>query len=229
MLKPKIRNYGQVGSLCSGGEKLGSFALVIRQAIAKDVPERAELTNMLAEENRTAADVVTVAFCVNGVTIALAIDPKATLMEVLREQLQLTGTKNGCDQGTCGACTVIVNGRRVLACLTLAVTCANDQVLTIEGIARQASLTPLQIAFVECDAYQCGFCTPGQIMSATSLIEEVKAGVPSYVTPDVRASVTIETLTSEEIRERMSGNLCRCGAYPNIVAAVQVAMATETP
>jgi xanthine dehydrogenase YagT iron-sulfur-binding subunit len=170
---------------------------------------------------------VAVAFCVNGADHSLDIDPRSTLLDVLRETLQLTGTKKGCDQGTCGACTVIIDDQRVLACLTLAVTCADQYVRTIEGLTSDGSLTPLQEAFLECDAYQCGFCTPGQIMSATALLEEVRAGVPSHVTRDVRQRVSSNSLTVEEIRERMSGNLCRCGAYPNIVAAVQSILSAE--
>ena len=169
----------------------------------------------------------TVAFHINGADRSLDIDVRSTLLDVLREKLQLTGTKKGCDQGTCGACTVIVDGQRVLACLTLAATCAGQDVRTIEGLTSPASLTPLQEAFLECDAFQCGFCTPGQIMSATALLGEVREGVPSHVTANVREQVNGESLSVEEIRERMSGNLCRCGAYPNIVAAVQSVLAKE--
>jgi xanthine dehydrogenase YagT iron-sulfur-binding subunit len=170
---------------------------------------------------------VTVAFCLNGANHSLVIDPRSTLLDLLRETLQLTGTKKGCDQGTCGACTVMIEGQRVLACLTLAATCTDKNVRTIEGLSSGQSLTPLQDAFLECDAYQCGFCTPGQIMSATALLDEVRAGIPSHVTPDVRQRVDPESLSAEEIRERMSGNLCRCGAYANIVAAVQSVLAAE--
>jgi xanthine dehydrogenase YagT iron-sulfur-binding subunit len=171
---------------------------------------------------------VAVAFRINGTDRQLDIDVRSTLLDVLREKLQLTGTKKGCDQGTCGACTVIIDGQRVLACLTLAASCAGQDVRTIEGLASTGSLTALQEAFVECDAYQCGFCTPGQIMSATALLDEVRAGVPSHVTDDVSEPVSTESLSAEEIRERMSGNLCRCGAYPNIVAAVQSVLAKES-
>jgi len=181
----------------------------------------------VATTNGAVTRSVRVEFCVNGANHSLDIDPRSTLLDVLRETLQLTGTKKGCDQGTCGACTVIIDGERVLACLTLAATCADQDVRTIEGLASDESLTPLQTAFLECDAYQCGFCTPGQIMSATALLDEVRAGVPSHVTSDVRQSVNAESLSTEEIRERMSGNLCRCGAYSNIVAAVQAALAAE--
>jgi xanthine dehydrogenase YagT iron-sulfur-binding subunit len=170
---------------------------------------------------------VAVAFRINGTDRPLDIDVRSTLLDVLREKLQLTGTKKGCDQGTCGACTVIIDGQRVLACLTLAVSCAGQDVRTIEGLASPGSLTELQEAFLECDAYQCGFCTPGQIMSAIALLDEVRAGVPSHATSNVCERVSAESLSDEEIRERMSGNLCRCGAYPNIVAAVQSVLAKE--
>jgi xanthine dehydrogenase YagT iron-sulfur-binding subunit len=175
-----------------------------------------------------ATGVLATTFSVNGTQHSLEIDPRATLLDVLRERLQLTGTKKGCDQGTCGACTVMIEGQRVLACLTLAASCQAQDVRTIEGLGTDESLTPLQEAFFECDAYQCGFCTPGQIMSATALLDEVRAGVPSHVTPDVREAVTTAALSADEIRERMSGNLCRCGAYPNIVAAVQSILTQET-
>jgi len=176
---------------------------------------------------RDAKGSLTTTFRINGTDHPLGIDTRSTLLDVLRERLQLTGTKKGCDQGTCGACTVIVDGQRVLACLTLAAACSGQDVRTIEGLAPESALTPVQEAFYECDAYQCGFCTPGQIMSATALLNEVRAGVPSHVTPDVRERVTLASLSADEIRERMSGNLCRCGAYPNIVAAMQSVLAQE--
>jgi len=150
----------------------------------------------------------------------LVLDSRVTLLDVLREHLLLTGTKKGCDRGQCGACTVLVNGRRVNACLTLAATVAGERVTTIEGLAQGAALHPMQQAFVEHDAFQCGYCTPGQICSAVALIDEARAGAASAVTPDVRRTGPAE-LTDDEIRERMSGNLCRCGAYVNIVAAVR--------
>jgi xanthine dehydrogenase YagT iron-sulfur-binding subunit len=170
---------------------------------------------------------MTIKFHVNGIDRAIDIDTRSTLLDVLRERLELTGTKKGCDQGTCGACTVLIDGQRVLACLTLAASCADHSIRTIEGLAPEGSLTPVQQAFCECDGYQCGFCTPGQIMSATALLDEVRAGVPSHVTADVRERVSLASLTADEIRERMSGNLCRCGAYPNIVAAVESVVALE--
>jgi len=140
---------------------------------------------------------------VNGRGYTLELDPRESLLDVLRERLHLTGTKKGCDQGACGACTVHIEGRRVLSCLTLAARCEGKQVTTIEGVAEDAELHPLQRAMIEHDGLQCGYCTPGQIMSAVGLLEEGRAG------------------SDEEIREFMSGNLCRCGAYPNIVAAIR--------
>jgi xanthine dehydrogenase YagT iron-sulfur-binding subunit len=161
-----------------------------------------------------------VRFTVNGRAEDLAIDPRTTLLDVLRERLALTGTKKGCDRGQCGACTVHVNGRRVNACLTLAATLEGSEVVTIEGLAGALGPHRAQVAFLERDAFQCGYCTPGQIMSCVALVEEARKGAASAVTADVRRDGPVE-LTDDEIRERMSGNLCRCGAYVNIVAAVR--------
>jgi xanthine dehydrogenase YagT iron-sulfur-binding subunit len=155
---------------------------------------------------------------VNGRQYALDLDPRTTLLDALREHLALTGTKKGCDQGQCGACTVIVNGQRINSCLTLAVMHANDEITTIEGLANGDDLHPMQAAFVRHDALQCGYCTPGQICSAVALLAEHKAGWPSYATADV---ATAPVLSNAEISERMSGNICRCSAYPNIVAAIR--------
>lgn len=151
---------------------------------------------------------------INGETHDLTIDPRVSLLDLLRENLSLTGSKKGCDHGQCGACTVIVNGRRINSCLSLAITHDGDEVTTIEGMAENDALSPLQAAFVKHDAFQCGYCTPGQICSATALLEELKHEEPSVVTKE-----RVE-LIDEEIRERMSGNLCRCGAYNNIVDAI---------
>ena len=156
---------------------------------------------------------------INGKRYDVAVDPRVTLLDLLREHLALTGTKKGCDRGQCGACTVLVNGRRVNACLTLAVSLQGDRVVTVEGLASGAELHPMQRAFIERDAFQCGYCTPGQICSAVALLAEAKSGAASAVTPDVRSDAPVK-LTDDEIRERMSGNLCRCGAYVNIVRAV---------
>ncbi len=161
---------------------------------------------------------VTVGLQVNGRAHALTVDSRTTLLDALREHLALTGTKKGCDQGQCGACTVIVNGQRINSCLTLAVMHADDEITTIEGLADGDDLHPMQAAFVRHDGLQCGYCTPGQICSAVSLLAEHKAGWPSYATADV---ATAPVLTDAEIAERMSGNICRCSAYPNIVAAIR--------
>jgi xanthine dehydrogenase YagT iron-sulfur-binding subunit len=158
---------------------------------------------------------------INGADHQLRIEPRVTLLDALREVLHLTGTKKGCDRGQCGACTVLVDGRRVNACLTLAVMQQGAKITTIEGIANGEQLAPIQAAFIEHDAFQCGYCTPGQICSAVACIAEMKAGTASAVTPDVRRQTV--AFTDPEIRERMSGNLCRCGAYNNIVTAIQAA------
>jgi xanthine dehydrogenase YagT iron-sulfur-binding subunit len=158
---------------------------------------------------------------INGADHQLQIEPRVTLLDALREVLHLTGTKKGCDRGQCGACTVLVDGRRVNACLTLALMHEGAKITTIEGIANGGQLAPIQAAFIEHDAFQCGYCTPGQICSAVACIAEMKAGTASAVTPDVRQQTV--AFTDPEIRERMSGNLCRCGAYNNIVTAIQAA------
>jgi len=164
---------------------------------------------------------VDVSFRVNGAARKLTVDSRMTLLDTLRERLELTGSKKGCDHGQCGACTVIVDGQRVLSCLTLAASCEGRSVKTIEGVARENDLHPIQAAFLKHDGFQCGFCTPGQICSAVALIDEAKRGDASYVTENVRRKTGPVQLSNEEIRERMSGNICRCGAYPNIVAAIQ--------
>ncbi|MGI4814955.1 MAG: 2Fe-2S iron-sulfur cluster-binding protein [Janthinobacterium lividum] len=156
---------------------------------------------------------------INGRHYALQLEPRVTLLDALREHIGLTGAKKGCDRGQCGACTVLIEGRRVNACLTLAVMHEGERITTIEGIAQGGQLSALQTAFIERDAFQCGYCTPGQICSATALLSELQRGAPSAATADVR-QLKLE-LSDAEIRERMSGNICRCGAYPNIVAAVR--------
>ncbi len=156
---------------------------------------------------------------INGTERAAEVDLRTTLLDALREHLHLTGTKKGCDHGQCGACTVLVNGRRINSCLTLAVMHEGDEIVTIEGLGSPRALHPLQAAFVEWDGFQCGYCTAGQICSAVGMLAEAKACWPSHATADV-ASPTV-TLTDAEIRERMSGNICRCAAYPNIVAAIR--------
>ncbi|NMG40168.1 2Fe-2S iron-sulfur cluster binding domain-containing protein [Chelativorans sp. ZYF759] len=154
---------------------------------------------------------------INGRDYRLDADTRTTLLDALRTHLGLTGSKKGCDHGQCGACTVLVNGRRVNSCLTLACMHDGDEIVTIEGLGKPGQLSPLQEAFVRHDGFQCGYCTPGQICSATAMIEEIAAGWPSHVTDDGTGK---PQLTVEEISERMSGNLCRCAAYPNIVDAI---------
>ena len=162
---------------------------------------------------------------INGLDRALALEARVSLLDALRDHLDLPGTKKGCDQGACGACTVLLDGERVLSCLTLAAQCEGREVTTIEGIGSAAAMHPLQRAFVEHDGFQCGYCTPGQICSAIGMAAEVKRGVPSALTKGIGAA-EIE-FNSEEIRERMSGNLCRCGAYNGIVDAVHETFAGE--
>jgi xanthine dehydrogenase YagT iron-sulfur-binding subunit len=158
-----------------------------------------------------------VAFTVNGAARELELDTRTTLLDALREHLKLTGTKKGCDHGQFGACTVVAGGRRINACLSLAVMHEGDEIVTIEGLGAPGALHPMQAAFVRHDGFQCGYCTPGQICSAVAMLDEVEAGVPSHVTADLTAPVR---LTREEMRERMSGNICRCAAYPNICDAI---------
>jgi xanthine dehydrogenase YagT iron-sulfur-binding subunit len=156
----------------------------------------------------------------NGRRYDVALEPQVTLLDALREHLSLRGSKKGCDHGQCGACTVLVDGRRINSCLTLAVMHEGDAITPVEGLGQPDQLGPVQAAFVEHDAFQCGYCTPGQICSATALLAEMAAGAPSAVTPDLHLLQPVR-FSNDEIRERMSGNLCRCGAYPNIVAAIR--------
>ncbi len=154
---------------------------------------------------------------VNGKSRVLDLDPRTTLLDAAREHLHLTGSKKGCDHGQCGACTMIVAGRRINSCLSLAVMHDGDEIQTIEGVGTPGDLHPMQAAFVRHDGFQCGYCTPGQIMSSIAMLEEIKAGIPSHVTGDLERVA----YTDDEVRERMSGNICRCAAYPNIVAAIR--------
>ena len=174
-------------------------------------------TSLAQPESRDAPVLNEVSFTVNGKPVSLELDNRTTLLDALREQLQLTGTKKGCDHGQCGACTVLVEGRRINSCLSLAWMHEGDEIITIEGLGSPENLHPMQAAFLAHDGYQCGYCTPGQICSAVAVLDEIKAGVPSHVTGDI----TVDPEATElEIRERMSGNICRCGAYSNIVEAV---------
>ena len=164
---------------------------------------------------------------INDTDYALTIDSRTTLLDALRERLGLTGSKKGCGHGQCGACTVIIDGKRKLSCLTLAASCEGKEVTTVEGLATDDKLHPVQEAFIKYDGYQCGYCTSGQVCSSVALLEEAKRGEASYVTEDLQEARENIILSEEEIRERMSGNLCRCGAYNNIVMAIQQAQTGE--
>jgi xanthine dehydrogenase YagT iron-sulfur-binding subunit len=163
-------------------------------------------------------------FTVNGHSHDVELDSRTSLLDLLRDHLDLAGTKKGCDQGACGACTVLVDGERILSCLALAVQHQGRKITTIEGLAEGSALHALQQAFIDHDGFQCGYCTPGQICSAVGMATEVKRGVPSYVSADLSGDVV---LTREELQERMSGNLCRCGALNGIIDAIRETMATE--
>jgi len=170
-----------------------------------------------AQSGPNAVPTATTTLQVNGKQHRLELDTRTSLLDALREHLHLTGTKKGCDQGQCGACTVLVNGQRINSCLTLAVMHEGDSITTVEGLGTPGKLHPMQAAFIKHDGYQCGYCTPGQICSAVAVLSEIKAGVPSHVSADLLAA---PLLSRTELRERMSGNICRCGAYPNIIDAM---------
>jgi xanthine dehydrogenase YagT iron-sulfur-binding subunit len=197
------------GSSVSRRQFVGS---AIAGSVATVAPARAQGPETAAEVKCT--------LTINDQSQEVHVDPRVTLLDFLREHLHLTGTKKGCDHGQCGACTVLVNGRRINSCLTFAVMYDGSKITTIEGLADDADLHLMQAAFIEHDGFQCGYCTPGQICSAVALLGELKEGAPSAVTPNLAEVHAIE-VTDDEIRERMSGNICRCGAYPNIIAAVR--------
>jgi xanthine dehydrogenase YagT iron-sulfur-binding subunit len=183
------------------------------------VIERSSVAPVLAEEEtHVVGAALPVTLTINERQHSIELDPRTSLLDALREHIGLTGAKKGCDHGQCGACTVLLNGRRINSCLTLAVMLEGDEIITIEGLTTEDTLHPLQAAFIAHDGFQCGYCTPGQICSAVGMLAEADAGWPSHVTNDVAAS---PILTGAEIAERMSGNLCRCSAYPNIVAAIK--------
>ena len=171
----------------------------------------------IASAQASAVPSMKISFTVNGKVRELELDTRTTLLDALREHLHMAGSKKGCDHGQCGACTVIVDGRRINSCLTLAVMHEGGSITTIEGLGTPAELHPMQAAFVKHDGYQCGFCTPGQICSAVAVLGEIAAGIPSHVSTDLTAR---PQATAAEFRERMSGNICRCGAYSNIVEAI---------
>jgi xanthine dehydrogenase YagT iron-sulfur-binding subunit len=197
--------------------ELSRRGLMIGTAAAATAPATMPKAEAAAPPATAAPMFSKVTLTVNGQRRELELDTRTTLLDALREHLQLTGSKKGCDHGQCGACTVMLDGRRVYSCLTLAVMHEGDEVTTIEGLGGPDSLHPMQAAFVKHDGYQCGYCTPGQICASVAMLDEIKAGIPSHVTADLTAA---PQLTAEEIRERMSGNICRCGAYSNIVEAI---------
>jgi xanthine dehydrogenase YagT iron-sulfur-binding subunit len=197
---------------------LAGGGLIVSQHLLTD--GNGGLKPALALVPQTTAEKIAVRLRVNGSNYGLRLDPRVSLLNLLREQLDLPGTKKGCDHGQCGACTVLVDGRRINSCLALAVTYDGAEITTIEGLAKGDQLHPLQAAFIEHEGFQCGYCTSGQICSAVAMLQEVEQGTVSHVTADVRRQGRIE-LTDEEIRERMSGNVCRCGAYPGIVSAIR--------
>lgn len=180
---------------------------------------RAALAAGPVDDNEPSPPLLEVELQINGHPHSLTLDPRTTLLDALREHFALTGSKKGCDHGQCGACTVLIEGRRINSCLTLAVMHEGQSVTTIEGLAPGDNLHPMQAAFVEHDGFQCGYCTSGQICSAIGMLAESRQGMPSYATEDLTQAAA--ELTDAEIRERMSGNICRCAAYPNIVAAIK--------
>jgi xanthine dehydrogenase YagT iron-sulfur-binding subunit len=193
---------------------IGAVALEFFEAekVYAEVPEYVE---------NVPVDSVPIKLNINGTEKSVQIDTRSSLLDTLRERLDLTGSKKGCDHGQCGACTVIIDGKRQLSCLTLAIMCDGKKITTIEGLGTEEKLHPIQKAFVDNDAFQCGYCTPGQICSAVAMLSEAKNGDASQVTQNLSVKAANLKLSDDEIRERMSGNICRCGAYPNIVAAIK--------
>ncbi|SDB74551.1 aldehyde dehydrogenase iron-sulfur subunit PaoA [Belnapia rosea] len=204
--------YSDTCEVSRRGLMAGTAASAAVSAVVGDARAQTPSVSSIA-----APSVSSVSFTVNGEVRNLEMDTRTTLLDALREHLQLTGSKKGCDHGQCGACTVMVDGRRINACLSLAVMHQGNDIITVEGLGSPDNLHAMQAAFVKHDGYQCGYCTPGQICSSVAVLDEIKAGIPSHVTPDLNARPQV---TAEEIRERMSGNICRCGAYSNIVDAI---------
>jgi xanthine dehydrogenase YagT iron-sulfur-binding subunit len=207
-----------LGQSIAGGLGIFALKLLAKEKALGAIPAS---TDAVFAPTPSIENAVKVVMKINGATQSLNVDSRTVLLDALRERLEMTGTKKGCDQGQCGACTVIVDGRRVLSCLTLAATCEGKSVTTVEGLADGDKLHPMQAAFIKHDAFQCGYCTPGQLCSAVALLEEAKSGDASHVTQNVGSKARNLKLSDEEISERMSGNICRCGAYPGIVAAIR--------
>ena len=210
-------------------KSLNDFELSRRDVMIGTAATAALTSTPLASRAQSAAVETPVmsklSLTVNGVARDLELDTRTTLLDALRESLHLPGTKKGCDHGQCGACTVIVEGRRINSCLTLAVMHQGDTITTIEGLGTPDKMHAMQTAFVKHDGYQCGYCTPGQICSAVAVLGEIKAGIPSHVSSDL---TTPPEVTAAEVRERMSGNICRCGAYSNIVDAISEVAGRQT-
>ncbi|HEU4817910.1 aldehyde dehydrogenase iron-sulfur subunit PaoA [Janthinobacterium sp.] len=203
-------NAGRRGLLIAG-------ALSATAVAVPGVAGAAEAAHSAAQSGQAPPVLMKVSLNVNGQRHSLELDTRTTLLDALREHLHLTGTKKGCDHGQCGACTVMLDGQRINACLTLAVMHDGAKVTTIEGLGTPEKLHPMQAAFIAHDGYQCGYCTPGQICSAVAALGEIRQGIPSHVSADLNAAPSV---TPEELRERMSGNICRCGAYSNIIEAI---------
>lgn len=217
--KHKTRRNFLGQALTAAGTAIAAPSLLNQATVAQT--EKPNLTTGQGE--------MAVTLSINGKQQTLAIEPRVTLLDALREQLGLTGSKKGCDHGQCGACTVLVDGQRVYSCLALAVMQEGKQIVTIEGLAKGDTLHPVQAAFIENDGFQCGYCTPGQICASVALLDEVKRGCASAMTADLNTPPQLANLSEAEIKERLSGNLCRCSAYNGIVAAVQQATGQTPP
>jgi xanthine dehydrogenase YagT iron-sulfur-binding subunit len=222
------RDFLKTSVLASGGIFVASRLLTDGGIGGADRVLAAGQSNPAAKPAANPTESVAVRLRVNGTNYGLRLDPRTSLLDVLREKIDLPGTKKGCNHGQCGACTILVDGRRINSCLALAVIYDGREITTVEGLAKGDELHPLQTAFVRNEGFQCGYCTSGQICSAVAMLREVDQGTASHVTQNVRESRRI-ALTDDEIRERMSGNICRCGAYPGIVAAIREASGQASP
>lgn len=199
---------------------LAGGGIFVASRLLGDGSDRASAATLQRTTQPTATNTVAIRLRVNGTNYGLRLDPRTSLLDLLREKLDLPGTKKGCNHGQCGACTILVDGRRINSCLALAVIYDGSEITTIEGLAKGDELHPMQSAFIRHEGFQCGYCTPGQICSAVAMLQEVNQGTVSHVTENVRQTGRV-ALSDDEIRERMSGNICRCGAYPGIVAAIR--------